>query len=104
MLIPSVGFPHLCCLSLITPRPAPVSVREKSELELSLPAASVFPLPHPNCFKPTSSPTQSLSFQFLSLLFTKCNFEWSDTVTIFPVESPSAWLLATAQDGVDRAK
>ncbi|KAK1453185.1 hypothetical protein CMEL01_04844 [Colletotrichum melonis] len=104
MLIPSVGFPHLCCLSPITPRSAPVYAHEASEIELSLPAASVLPLPHPNCFKPTSSQTPSSSFQFLSFLFTKCNIVWSDTVTIFSVESPSAWLLATAQDGVDRAK
>ncbi|KAK1466222.1 hypothetical protein CCUS01_01071 [Colletotrichum cuscutae] len=104
MLIPSVGFPHLCSLSPITPRPAPVSAHEASEIELSLPAVSVLPLPHPNYFKPTSPPTPSSSFQFLSFLFTKCNIEWSDTVTIFSVESPSAWLLATAQDGVDRAK
>ncbi|KAK1516319.1 hypothetical protein CABS01_06286 [Colletotrichum abscissum] len=104
MLVPSVGFPHLCCLSPITPRSAPVYAHEASEIELSLPAASVLPLPHPNCFKPTSSPTPSSSFQLLSFLFTKCNIVWSDTVTIFSVGSPSAWLLATAQDGVDRAK
>ncbi|UQC81750.1 uncharacterized protein CLUP02_07236, partial [Colletotrichum lupini] len=104
MLIPSIGFPHLCCLSPITPRSAPVYAHEASEIELSLPAASVLPLPHPNCFKPTSSPTPSSSLQFLSFLSTKCNIVWSDTVTIFSVESPSAWLLATAQDGVDRAK
>ncbi|KAK1724159.1 uncharacterized protein BDZ83DRAFT_359822 [Colletotrichum acutatum] len=40
MLIPSVGFPHLCCLSPITPRPAPISAHEASEIESSLPAAS----------------------------------------------------------------